>query len=137
MINANALTDSLTGKINTPASNSTKNITNEARIDQSILTNPGSRDQCSQDTLDKIWSCTKESCACDNPTFINITQCLETLVGNKDINNASGTAIRTQYGVTCAAMGSAIPGFSGASRLSYGTGLIGGIVFTAVLSVIV
>lgn len=135
-VNANALTDTLTGKINTPATNTTKNITDQARINQFILKQQSQTD-CPQSTLDVIWGCTLQNCTCDDTTSSAVTKCLSTLVTNSEINDGSRKAIGTQYNVTCASKNQRITGFNGASRFSYGTGLISGVVVAAILSVVV
>lgn len=135
-VTANALTDTLTGKINTPATNTTKNITEQARVNQFIL-KPESQSACSQPTLDLIWGCTAQNCTCDDATSSTLAGCLSTLVTNNEINDVSRKAIGTQYNVTCASINKRITGFNGASRLSYGTGLISGVVVAATLLVVV
>ncbi|KAG7095294.1 hypothetical protein E1B28_006062 [Marasmius oreades] len=105
--------------------------------------------QCTQDTLKMLTNCTASMCMCTDDTNTKSNACLDCLVTTQDsskkISQSTRNALEAEYVNTCKLLGIRISNAkNSASRVFAGKGVAGGqagvvgtVVFAAVLSMVV
>ncbi|KAJ3788734.1 hypothetical protein GGU11DRAFT_810912 [Lentinula aff. detonsa] len=92
--------------------------------------------QCSSDTLSALTSCTSSGCECTNDVYSGVTGCLECVVTNNGLTNATGQQLLAEYATTCSTLGVQL---ADAVSAAYGlrvfsVGVVGTMMATLVLS---
>ncbi|KAJ4479383.1 hypothetical protein J3R30DRAFT_3477865 [Lentinula aciculospora] len=84
--------------------------------------------QCSSDTLSALTSCTNSGCSCTNDVYGTVTSCLECVVTNNGLTNATGQQLLAEYATTCSTLGvqlaDAVSAASGLRIVNFGVGII-------------
>ncbi|KAF5390519.1 hypothetical protein D9757_002595 [Collybiopsis confluens] len=119
----------------TAATSSTKNTT---AIPSSVIPSACSS-QCDINTLSSLTSCTKDNCQCStNAVFDSVKACLQCVVQNKALTNATGQNLLQEYSATCAARGQQLAdAVSAASSLRVASlGVVGSVITALTFSII-
>ncbi|GAV99045.1 hypothetical protein LENED_000475 [Lentinula edodes] len=85
----------------TAATSATKNTT---AISSDVIPS-ACTSQCSSDTLSALTSCTSSGCECSNDVYGTVTGCLECVVTNNGLTNATGQQLLAEYATTCSTLG--------------------------------
>ncbi|KIK67896.1 hypothetical protein GYMLUDRAFT_81408 [Collybiopsis luxurians FD-317 M1] len=108
------------------ATQSTKNTT---AISSNIIPSACSS-QCDNNTLGALTGCTTTACQCDDNVFGSVKTCLQCVVSNGNLTNATGQNLLQEYSATCSATGHTLAdAVSGASSLRIvNLGIVGSVV---------